>query len=366
MRTGLPNSTRHASPSRRKGVAYASLPRLRATTPNSSSIFSDTSTGNDPSANGASVRWSSGNSFSWNSSRVGPTRFCDGSERSSQAVSASSPAAAATNASITSRPGSAGVVGVACLSSAPQAARTSVTRTTTGTALGTRGILARGDCRPRLVQLGVDGAGRLLRQAGHALELLLRGGEYPVDRAEVHEQRPPPGRPDAAQLVEQRLAGLRGPLLPVVADGESVSLVAEPLEELQPGRRALEHDRPPLPGNEHMLLPLGERDDRDARQLVLVDGAERGRQLPFPPVDDDEIRDAAERLVPVRGARRHARAREPARQHLRQGRVVVLPAGGPPDGELPVERLPRLGILEHHHRAHRLGALRRRDVEALD
>ncbi len=85
--------------------------------------------------------------------------------------------------------------------------------------------------------------------------------------------------PTPRRWSSKRVAGLGRSTLPVIADGEPVSLVPEPLEELKPGRRAFEDYRPPLPGNEDELLPLGEGDDGDPRQLVLVHRLERGRQL---------------------------------------------------------------------------------------
>ena len=55
-----------------------------------------------------------------------------------------------------------------------------------------------------LVQLVVDAARRLGRDARHALELLRGSGEHLVDRAEVLEQRPAPCRAYAFEVVEDR------------------------------------------------------------------------------------------------------------------------------------------------------------------
>ena len=63
--------------------------------------------------------------------------------------------------------------------------------------------------RPGLVQLRVDVARGLLRQPGNALELLLRGVEEPLDRAEVPEDRTPPRRADPRERLEDRLHRLR-------------------------------------------------------------------------------------------------------------------------------------------------------------
>src|SRR5438128_302402 len=72
-----------------------------------------------------------------------------------------------------------------------------------------RGLRAKHLGSSGLVQLRVDRARRLGRELRHALELLLRGGEEALGRAEVAEDRPPAGRPDALEGVEDRLERLR-------------------------------------------------------------------------------------------------------------------------------------------------------------
>src|SRR5439155_14308743 len=62
-------------------------------------------------------------------------------------------------------------------------------------------LLLRPSC---LVQLGVDRARGLRRERGHALELLLRGGEEALRRAEVIEDRAAPRRADPLEPVEDR------------------------------------------------------------------------------------------------------------------------------------------------------------------
>src|SRR5580765_1043392 len=83
----------------------------------------------------------------------------------------------------------------------------------------------------RLVQLRVDLPRRLRRNPRHALELLLGRLQQPVRRSEMVQQRTPPDRADALQLVEDRAEGLRLTPLPVEAEREPVSLVADPLQE---------------------------------------------------------------------------------------------------------------------------------------
>src|SRR5687768_16991548 len=117
---------------------------------------------------------------------------------------------------------------------------------------------------PRLVQVRIEGPSHLLREARHALELLARGAQHRLGRAEVLEQRALARGPDAREVVHDRFRHGLVPADPVVGDGESVGLVAYSLEELELRRVVREHDGLGLPGEEHLLDPLGQRYDRDA------------------------------------------------------------------------------------------------------
>ena len=55
-------------------------------------------------------------------------------------------------------------------------------------------------------------------------------------------ERAPPGRPDALEAFEDRLARARAAPLPVEAEREAVGLVPQPLEQLEPRRVAVEPD----------------------------------------------------------------------------------------------------------------------------
>jgi hypothetical protein len=99
----------------------------------------------------------------------------------------------------------------------------------------------------------------------------------------------------------------------VERDGEAVRLVTDPLEQLQPRIVAVEHDRLGSSGHEDVLVTLRQRDHGDARQVVRrVDRVERGGELSAAAVDDDEVRDRAEALVPRVGRRRLAQPCEPS------------------------------------------------------
>ena len=195
----------------------------------------------------------------------------------------------------------------------------------------------------------------------NALELLLRRFQEPLDGAEVAQDGPPARRSDPGQRLEDRLEGLRAPLLAVVSERPPVRLVADLLEELERRARPVEGDRVGHAGDEDLLLALREGDDRDARQVELFHRAPRGRELPLAAVDDDEVRDAGEALVHVSAAH----AREPARDRLAHRADVVLP-GEAADAEAPVMRVPRAPLLEHDHRGDDGLALDVRHVERLD
>ena len=72
---------------------------------------------------------------------------------------------------------------------------------------------------------------------------------------------------------------------------------------------ALEHDRQPVSGHEHLFLPLGERNHGDAWHTVGgVDGLERCGELAFAAVDHDQVRQRGEALVIASGLTRIAKA----------------------------------------------------------
>src|SRR5690554_2818101 len=96
---------------------------------------------------------------------------------------------------------------------------------------------------PGLVELAVDVAGELPRDPRDRLELLAARGDDPLRRAEVVEERALARRPDAAELVEQR-GGHRLPAAgAVVVEREPVRLVADPLQQPQRLRVAVDLER---------------------------------------------------------------------------------------------------------------------------
>ena len=126
-----------------------------------------------------------------------------------------------------------------------------------------------------------------------------------------------------------------------------------------------EDDRLRASRHEDLLLPLRERDHRDARQVERLHRGERRRELALAAVDHDEVRRRRERLVVLVGGHARGEPREAPRDHLPHRREVVHPRL-PADPELAVVRLLRQPVLEDDHRADVVLAHRGRDVEALD
>src|SRR4051794_30356591 len=221
------------------------------------------------------------------------------------------------------------------------------------------------------VQVGVELARGLAGEAGDSLELLPRGPDDRLRRAEVVEQGALPRRPDAGQVVEQGRGHRAVAARAVVGDGEPVRLVAHALKELQRGRVVAEDDRLAPPGDEDLLDALSERDDRDAARAEALERAHAGAQLARPAVDDDEVRQGRERLVALGIVRAQVLLRLPLREPPRQdllhrGEVVghaVLEAA---DREPPVVGLLRRAALEDDHRRDGVRSHQVRDVEALD
>src|SRR3954468_7752863 len=106
------------------------------------------------------------------------------------------------------------------------------------------------------MQLRVDRTGRLRRHAGNALELFLARLEQPLRGAEMAQQRAPPRRAHALEVVEDRAPRPRLAPLAVEAEREPMSLVADPLQQLEPGGFARQHDRVRAARDEYLLGAL--------------------------------------------------------------------------------------------------------------
>src|SRR4051812_10241102 len=110
----------------------------------------------------------------------------------------------------------------------------------------------------RLVEVGVKVAGDLLRETGDVLEVLSRGAEHRLGRAEVLQQGSLARRADARQLVHDRLGHRLVAAGTVMGDGKAVRLVAHPLQQLQLGRLVGQHDGIRAARGEDLLDALGQ------------------------------------------------------------------------------------------------------------
>jgi hypothetical protein len=150
----------------------------------------------------------------------------------------------------------------------------------------------------------------------------------------------------------------------VEVEREAVRFVADPLQQLERGRVAVEDNRLRIARQEDLLLALRERDHRHTGKVERLHRRQHGRELALASVHDYEVRRGRERVVVLLG-RHVAPAREAAANHLGHRREVVLTVDAA-DAELAVVRLLRHRVLEDHHRANRRRALQVGDVEALD
>ena len=197
---------------------------------------------------------------------------------------------------------------------------------------------------------------------GYALDLgnLLGAGRTELlHRAEVAHDGLLALGTHALDLVEHRHRHRLVAQLAMEGDGEAVALVTNLLDEVEGGRAAGQDHRRVVPGNEHLLVRLGQAADRDVETqgLELV---HRGRELGFAAVHHEQVGTRAKALVG------HALRRVAAAQHFLHAEEVVglLELGT----HLEATILPLVGttIGENHHRGHGEAAMQGRDVEALD
>ncbi len=76
----------------------------------------------------------------------------------------------------------------------------------------------------------------------------------------------------------------------MVGDGEPMGLVADALEEIEALGAARQDHRVLLPGQPHLLQPLGQAAHGDVVDAELVERALRGGDLRRAAVDDDQAR----------------------------------------------------------------------------
>jgi hypothetical protein len=109
----------------------------------------------------------------------------------------------------------------------------------------------------------VHGLGHRVGQPRQGLELLERGALHRVDTAELLDQALLAGGPEPGDVVEHRLGHPLVAQLAVVADGEAVALVSQPLQQVQRLGLPREAHRIGLAREVHLLELLGQRRHRD-------------------------------------------------------------------------------------------------------
>src|SRR5437879_137772 len=112
----------------------------------------------------------------------------------------------------------------------------------------------------RAVELTMDVARELARDARDRLELLATGPRDAIGRAEVLEQRALSCRPDTGKLVEQRTRERPRSPLAVKVEREAVGLVADPLQEPRGLGVRADRQRIRAARDEHLLESLGQAD----------------------------------------------------------------------------------------------------------
>src|SRR5437870_2822019 len=131
------------------------------------------------------------------------------------------------------------------------------------------------DVHPRLAQLLVGGLDDLLQAA------------------ECAEQSVPSDFPDPDDLIQPRGYQRLASQLPVVADGKSVCLVANPLKQMGGGGGGSEDDGvlPPRHEDSFLFLAtfLGQTQNGEAGTADLSQPFHRGGQLTEPAVDQDQV-----------------------------------------------------------------------------
>ena len=95
--------------------------------------------------------------------------------------------------------------------------------------------------------------------------------------------------PEARDVVEHRRRHALAAALAVRGDREPVRLVAQPLQQVEALRAALQDHRVLLPRQPHLLEPLGQPAQRDVVDAELRHRRRGGRDLRRTAVDDDEV-----------------------------------------------------------------------------
>ena len=142
-------------------------------------------------------------------------------------------------------------------------------------------------------------------------------------------------------------------------DCEAVALIADLFDEIQRRRPAGQHDRRIVPGDEHLLIGLGEATDRDVEAELLELSHRRG-ELGAAAIDHQQVGPAAEPLVG------HAFGGVATSENLGHGDEIVGLIQLRTDLEATVLAFVGLAVRKYDHGRDGEGAMQGRDVETLD
>jgi hypothetical protein len=152
--------------------------------------------------------------------------------------------------------------------------------------------------------VGGQRAGDRLRgpraDTGHLDQFVDTGGAHLLHRPEPAQQRLAPGLAQPGHAVQRGGGHGSRALLPVVGDGESVCLVAYPLQQVQRLRRSRQDRRVVLSRQPHLFQSLGEPDEGHVLDTQVAEDRTRSGDLRRPAVHDEQVRGVRELPWPAR------------------------------------------------------------------
>src|ERR1700730_18384065 len=80
-------------------------------------------------------------------------------------------------------------------------------------------------------------------------------------------------------------------------DREAVCFIADPLDEEHPWRVLLLHNRAGAAGCEDLLALFRQRESRNVRKPRRLHDLQRGAELPFSAIDEDQVRPGGARAI---------------------------------------------------------------------
>jgi hypothetical protein len=142
----------------------------------------------------------------------------------------------------------------------------------------------------------------------------------------------------------------------VVPDGEAMSLVPNPLQELERLRRSGQPERRLGPRQHEHLFPLGQPDQWNSGESRLLQDLLGPPDLAAAPIHQDQIRGSS----PFVAKSSHATTQDLAHH----GKIIGSRCAGDPKSAIAA--LQSLSVLEDDHGGDRMGCLRVADVKPLN